>query len=71
MGGEVDEDGNEEETSIGDLVMHFISLFWKVKLKKYPNLRKMLKCSSGPNLRCSILVFYGNLSSISTSRSDK
>ncbi|KAL5259263.1 hypothetical protein ACHWQZ_G009648 [Mnemiopsis leidyi] len=36
MGGEVDEDGEEEEPSVGDLVMHFISLFWKVLFSLVP-----------------------------------
>lgn len=36
MGGEVDEDGEEEEPSIGDLIMHFISLFWKVLFSLVP-----------------------------------
>ena len=36
MGGEVDEDGEEEEPSVGDLIMHFISLFWKVLFSLVP-----------------------------------
>jgi len=36
MGGEVDEEGQEEEPSLGDLVMHFISLFWKVVFSLVP-----------------------------------
>lgn len=36
MGGEVDEDGEEEEPSIGDLIMHFIALFWKVLFSIVP-----------------------------------
>ena len=36
MGGEVDEEGEEEEPSIGDLIMHFISLFWKVLFSTVP-----------------------------------
>lgn len=36
MGGEVDEEGQEEDPSVGDLVMHFISLFWKVLFALVP-----------------------------------
>ena len=36
MGGEVDEEGQEEKPTVFDLVMHFISLFWKVLFSLVP-----------------------------------
>lgn len=60
MGGEVDEDGNEEETSIGDLVMHFISLFWKVLFSLVPP----RFCGSGYPAFVVSLIFIGILTAV-------
>jgi len=60
MGGEVDEDGNEEETSIGDLVMHFISLFWKVLFSLVPP----RFCGSGYPAFLVSLIFIGILTAV-------
>eukprot|EP00116_Pleurobrachia_bachei_P006030 sb/3466292/ len=60
MGGEVDEEGEEEEPSIGDLVMHFISLFWKVLFSTVPP----RFCGSGYPAFIASLFYIGVLTAI-------
>ncbi|XP_063680790.1 sodium/calcium exchanger 2-like isoform X26 [Bolinopsis microptera] len=60
MGGEVDEDGEEEEPSIGDLIMHFIALFWKVLFSIVPP----RFCGSGYPAFVVSLFFIGVLTAI-------
>lgn len=60
MGGEVDEEGEEEDPSIGDLIMHFISLFWKVLFSLVPP----RFCGSGYPAFLVSLFFIGLLTAI-------
>lgn len=60
MGGEVDEDGEEEDPGLFDLIMHFISLFWKVLFSLVP---PRFFCSGYPAFVVS-LIFIGILTAI-------
>lgn len=60
MGGEIDEEGEEEEPTIGDLIMHFISLFWKVLFALVPP----RFCGSGYPAFVISLVFIGILTAV-------
>lgn len=60
MGGEVDEEGEEEEPTVGDLIMHFISLFWKVLFSLVPP----RFCGSGYPAFVVSLIFIGILTAI-------